>query len=610
MIINDKIYQKIIGEYRHGWSANRSKNELFTSQQDIYSTKKSDELMKSQIFWSVMRTIQATCVINEPDIIWEDENCLFMQEARNFSDMFKYDYIRNNWDFYKYIWMEDICKYWKFVQLFTWRDKKNKVPTIERIDPRYVYPYNDWGLLVKDYPFFWFDRIITEQQLKELPVANKWKDRIITHYDEYIEWMKERDSFFRNICTFYDRTTQHYTIHYHYTYIDDVLYLVLMLGEVVLDIYDVPETDNIIPVAVTWFAYTWTDRRWTSLCDIIEDSHRTEQLLLNLYKIKVTREATWGNIFIDEEVFTKNKNSFKNQSIKNRWFPVKMRDLTKPISSMVYELPQTQVSADIYNSLSLVKNKAMAESFANATSQWLWLSDNSDPETATESKIQKMNANMMTSLQNSIIAYGSEEFAKLYREFILYYWRDSSKKVIRKVTRWFSWTYKHLSKKDIRWDFNVIIEDPIQWQIESDEKRKALTEQYNMLVNDQSTPPFLLDNIRRMIAYYNWLTEDEIDSCNRFDPEIYQCKSDVLLLNQDQEIYIPVNCDVEKRMWYYNKAEDTPAKRKAIQALQYMITNQLWMEEQQMAVQPKVDQALATMQTEDKELNVNWLWTI
>ena len=59
--------------------------------------------MQSKLFWSVMRTIQATCVINEPDIIWEDENCLFMQEARNFSDMFKFDYIRNNWDFYKYM---------------------------------------------------------------------------------------------------------------------------------------------------------------------------------------------------------------------------------------------------------------------------------------------------------------------------------------------------------------------------------------------------------------------------------------------------------------------------------------------------------------------------
>jgi hypothetical protein len=101
----------------------------------------------------------------------------------------------------------------------------------------------------------------------------------------------------------------------------------------------------------------------------------------------------------------KNRQALKNQSIKNRWFPVKMRDITKPINSMVYELPQTQVSSDIYNSLSMVKNKAMAESFANASSQGLGLSDNSNPNTATQSKIQKINANMMTTLQNSIISY-------------------------------------------------------------------------------------------------------------------------------------------------------------------------------------------------------------
>ena len=129
----------------------------------------------------------------------------------------------------------------------------------------------------------------------------------------------------------------------------------------------------------------------------------------------------------------KNKESFKNQSLKNRWYPVKMRDFTKPISSMVYELPQQAIAGDIYNMLDAVKNKAMSESFANAIGQGLGLSENSNPNTATESKIQKINANMMTTLQNQILAYGSEDFAELYRQFMLYYWRSSKKKVIRRV---------------------------------------------------------------------------------------------------------------------------------------------------------------------------------
>jgi hypothetical protein len=42
------------------------------------------------------------------------------------------------------------------------------------------------------------------------------------------------------------------TIHYHYTKIEDLYYLVLMLGEVIIDIKDIPETKGKrIPIAVT-----------------------------------------------------------------------------------------------------------------------------------------------------------------------------------------------------------------------------------------------------------------------------------------------------------------------------------------------------------------------
>lgn len=600
-------------EYRHGYEANRSKNSLFMTQKDIYSTKRNDELLRSQIFWSVSRTMQATCIINEPDVSWEDENVLYQMEARNFTDMYKTDYQNQNWWFDRYMWLEDVCKYWKAVFLFTWYDSKKNVPTVQRIDPRFVYPYNDGSLLVKDYPFFWFDRVITYKQLEELPVsANKdFKEMIIHNYDVYINWLETEDAFLRNICTCYNATTGHYTIHYHYTYIYDEdskenkLYLVLMLCDQILDIYDVPETDNKIPIAVYGFAYDAQDWWGTSLVNIIEDWHRTEQLLLNLYKIKVTREAMWGNIFIDEQVFMNNINTLKNQSIKNRWFPVKMRDLTKPISSMVYELPQSQISSDLYNSLGMIKNKALAESFTNATAQWLGLSSNSDPNTATASKIQKINANMITSLQNQILSYWTKDFAELYRDFMLYHWRNSSKKVIRRVNNWLSWTYKKVSKKDIRGDFSIMIVDPIIKDIIYQEKKNAYMWQYNMLVSDPKTPPFLLNNIRRAIAYYDGLDESEIDSVTEMSPEDYQCKMDVLLLNQNISIYIPQNANIQMRLWYYNRAEDTDAKFRAIQALQYMVQQWLGTTEMNMAEQPKVTDFKSAWE-DNNPLNINY----
>lgn len=615
--LTDELRQKIIWEYRHGYEANRSKNSLFMSQKDIYSTKRNDELLRSQIFWSCLRTMQATCIVNEPDVSWEDENVLYQMEARNFTDMFKTDYVNEHWDFDRYMWLEDVAKYWKAVFLFSGYDKKKNVPTVQRIDPRFIYPYNDGSLLVKDYPFFWFDRVITYKQLEELPVSANpdFKEMILHNYDVYLNGLETEDAFLRNICTCYNSTTGHYTIHYHYTYIYDEdtgenkLYLVLMLCDQILDIYDVPETDNIIPIAVYGFAYDAQDWWGTSLVNIVEDWHRTEQLLLNLYKIKVTREAMGWNIFIDEQVFMNNINTLKNQSIKNRWFPVKMRDITKPISSMVYELPQTQISTDLYNSLGMIKNKALAESFTNATAQWLGLSNNSDPSTATASKIQKINANMITSLQNQILSYWTKDFAELYRAFMLYYWRNSSKKVIRRVNNWLSWTYKKVSKKDIRGDFSIMVVDPILKSIMYDEKKTAYQEQYNMLVNDPRTPPFLLNNIRRAIAYYNWLDESEIDSVTEMSMEDYQCKQDVLLLNQNVSIYIPVNANIQMRLWYYNRAEDTDAKFRAIQALQYMVSQWLGTEEMNMAQQTKVTDFKSAWENNDPLTNINY-WTV
>ena len=608
--ITDEIVQKVLWEYHHGYTANRSKNRHFENQRDLFWTNNDKEKLKSNIFRSCLRTIQATCVVNRPDVRWEDEDCLRKQEARNFSNMYKYDYIKNNWDFLMYIWVEDISKYGKSVFLFNGWDDKKKIPTIERIDPRYVYPYNEGGLLVEDYPFFWFDRVLRMEELEKIEFANnEKKDRVLHNYDDYIASIKTNDAFYRDICTFYDKDSWNCTLHYHYTYIDEELYLFLMLWDCILDVYDVPETNNKIPIAVAWFNYLADDRWGQSLMDIVEDSHRTEQLLLNLFKIKVVREATGGNVFIDEEIFMKNANSFKNQSIKNRRFPVKMRDLTQPIQNMVYELPQNQVSWDIYNLLDMTKNKAMSESFVTAQGQGLGLSDNSNPWTATESKIQKMNANMITSLQNSILAYGTEEFAELYRDFIVYYWKSGEKK-IRVITKGLSGTYKKLTKKDISWNFNAVLFDPVQWDIEAQEKKQALLEQYNMLVNDPQTPPFLLNNIRKLIGYYNGLDENELDEINIFDAEEYQCRMDIELLNNNVDIYIPPQCDVQKRLWYYNKAEETPAKFRALQALKYMIQQGLGQQEMNTAMQPKVDQSIKNMNNEEQLLNVNGIGNI
>jgi hypothetical protein len=67
---------------------------------------------------------------------------------------------------------------------------------------------------------------------------------------------------------------------------------------------------------------------------------------------------------------------------------------------------------------------------------------------------------------------------------------------------------------------------------------------------------------------------------NELDIEEYQCKQDVLMLNENQNIYIPVDCDLQMRLWYYNKAKDTDAKDRAIQALKFIAAQNLVQQDQ------------------------------
>ena len=131
-----------------------------------------------------------------------------------------------------------------------------------------------------------------------------------------------------------------------------------------------------------------------------------------------------------------------------------------------------------------------------------------------------------------------------------------------------------------------------------------------MLVNDPNTPPFLLSNIRKSIAYYDGLDESEIDSVTELDNEVYQCKQDVLLLNQNMSIYIPPTANPQVRLRYYNKADDTEAKTRAINAVKYMMQQGLGQTQQNMAIQPKVDVPISDQAREDQLLNVNGLQDI
>jgi hypothetical protein len=59
------------------------------------------------------------------------------------------------------------------------------------------------------------------------------------------------------------------------------------------------------------------------------------------------------------------------------------------------------------------------------------------------------------------------------------------------------------------------------------------------------------------------------------------------------------------RLRYYNRAEDTDAKHRAIQALQYMVTQWLGTTEMNMASQPKVTDFKSAWENNDPLTSLN-----
>lgn len=74
-------------------------------------------------------------------------------------------------------------------------------------------------------------------------------------------------------------------------------------------------------------------------------------------------------------------------------------------------------------------------------------------------------------------------------------------------------------------------------------------------------------------------------------------------------IYIPPTANPQMRLWYYNQAEDTDAKFRAIEAVKYMMQQGIGQDPMNMAVQPKVQQQVPLTQQDEQDrlLAVNGL---
>ena len=165
------------------------------------------------------------------------------------------------------------------------------------------------------------------------------------------------------------------TLYHHYCTWKDTPLLVYMFEDIILDIRCVDELRQCkdkqykFPVVLYYEDPDSRDPRGTSLWDIIADDQKLETLLMNLFKINIIRNALGGKIFMDRNILNTNMDALKHQTLQNQYFPVDIMDMSRPLSSLIFELPEKEMGGDFYSLLDRARENAKQQTHIDSLTQ-------------------------------------------------------------------------------------------------------------------------------------------------------------------------------------------------------------------------------------------------
>lgn len=567
-----KLSKKVLKEMSAGTTYNRTKNNLRARRQWADTLQASDEKLKSNLFHSILRTKQAAANINEMQVVFQSTDPWSEAEGDNTTKLYQFDYYDSGYDRDYLFILEQIAHYGAGYKVFYWWDTEKNRPLTEVLDTRLVYPdplaYGD----ISNFRYIWFDRRVSREEFMQLEIHNK--ELLCKRFDNRTDYVKSLDAANKRYGVCYNPDNKEIVIRYHYTMWNDKPLLVLAVGDIIIDALDInpllaKNSRSKFPVVKYEDDPTTKDPNGVSLWDIIESTHRLETLVLNLYKIKTVREALGGKLFVDDDVFNQNVSAFKQQSLQNKRYPVKRRDKWVPINTNFFELQEHQVSPDVYNMMDRMKHKAEEDSFAFALSSAQGNLDGN--KSATQARVEKMAANQMQMLIDSVLWRWHKDHAKLWLDYTRYYLRDDDKKVIV-INRWLTPRRRVIGGSQLVNNYTIEIKSAFSKKLDDDDKLHKLLEYYNIQVNDPQTKPFVLNNIKRSILRLRgWETEDIEWLCPR-DRQELKARDYVNLVSADIDVeFNDVNLDRYLFLYYLQWADPTPARERAIYVCMQMI---------------------------------------
>ena len=430
--------------------------------------------------------------------------------------------------------------YWLSVRTFCAFNWDRNTPEYNVEDPLswYADPNPKW-FNAMDFRWHWFEKEVTKQILK-----NEWSYKNIDNIsfdvseDKYLDITKKNEA--SRLNTQRDDTiNKQFTIYYHYTIINWEYYFVVcdfncsaLLKFEKLDI-------KRFPIILNYFRPRSNDPFGDSVMDYVEDKQRADSKLFNLQLIKATQEALWWDFLYNTNKI-KNRNDLEKPSITKRFIWVNLNPW-ESIWEVIQQVPRDRLNTDVEAMRWAIKREAQQSIWVDNVIQWVrW--DKSI--TARESQTIQQNANLNLALNNKVNSWGEKDFWNVWYLYYQEYFTSYDEKVIR-VNNGIMTSVLILKKTDFTTskDLDVAIINKSDKKAEEEQDRLNIPN-YQMLLQSPELSQFEKLLLNRHIMRISWTPLNLIKSVFSETYEEEQAKSDLVLLNQNEDI------------WYIDPTED------------------------------------------------------
>jgi len=569
-VSEDLIIQQVLEEKKLWLDFVNNKRDLFRERLALYNNiAENHQKIYVRLIRSVMQTLMWLYYTDEMTAtfagrqLWDDEY------ADNLNNLAKFDQEEMWMDKINYDVQWNRLFYWVGIRVFDYWDSFKKVPVFKSIDPLSWVP-DPLGYMWSA-RFHGFELEVNDNQLVDDIYFNL--DKITPSEAESEERRREEVNNTRDFNDTWVQSSANpiYWIYNHYTTIKGKKYLIttanddslIIRFEEIEAVYTEEKEHNIeveFPVILNFYEPFKWDPFGISIPDIIEDKQRSQQLFLNLNRIKAEHEA-WGDTFLVDTNAIKNLNDLKQHTFWPKYIRANLNQNPNPIK----EVQRGQVKPDAYNMPNIISQQATSDLWLDERS--LWVSPDSSL-TATENQRTQTNANIKLLLNSKINSWGEKEFWRLWLRSYYEFFEFKDEKNI-KLQNAFGNVIQTIKRPDISTWYNIDIRIVSKSQeAETKEKDKiALLTIADLVLQDPASANISKTFAKRQIAKAQGLDKEKISVLFPASIEEQQAKMDLELLNRDIELEEPDDLQADQLTYLviYQKGMDTKARAKAIE---------------------------------------------